>query len=162
MDKAAVAGALPADHILADYCELTVCQRGTFDNGGLYLRYIFFRLSPIRLEDYAQPFGTQRQAHGGAPTGSAFCGFRLYGFRTTQPFSMCRHTGALPGGRCTVCPRWCHTAFLWRGRDSNAHLSDHESEALPLSYPAVCGTGVLGGHTPVPYRNERLTIRSQA
>ena len=54
------AGALPADHIWADYCELTVCQRGTFDNGGLYLRYIFFRLSPIRLEEYAQPFGTTR------------------------------------------------------------------------------------------------------
>ena len=58
MDKAAAAGALPADHLLAYYCELAVCQRGTFDDGGLYLRYVFFRLSPIRLEDYAQPFGT--------------------------------------------------------------------------------------------------------
>lgn len=39
----------------------------------------------------------------------------------------------------------------WRGRDSNTHLSDHESEALPLSYPAVCGTDAVGGPTPVPY-----------
>ena len=52
--------ALPANHLWADYRGITVCQRGTFDNGCLYLRYIFFRLSPIRLEDYAQPFGTTR------------------------------------------------------------------------------------------------------
>ena len=45
------------DHLLADYCELAVCQRGTFDNGGLYLRCIFFLLLPIRLWEYAQPFG---------------------------------------------------------------------------------------------------------
>ena len=51
------AGALPANHLLADYCELAVCQRGTFDNGGLYLRCIFFLLLPIRLLEYAQPFG---------------------------------------------------------------------------------------------------------
>lgn len=48
------------DHLWADYCELAVCQRGTFDNAGLYLRCVFFLLSPIRLEDYAQPFGTTR------------------------------------------------------------------------------------------------------
>ena len=45
---------------LADYCELAVCQRGTFDIAGLYLRRVFFWLLPIRLEEYAQPFGTPR------------------------------------------------------------------------------------------------------
>ena len=54
-DCAAIA--LPANHLLADYCELAVCQRGTFDNAGLYLRCVFFRISTIRLYEYAQPFG---------------------------------------------------------------------------------------------------------